>query len=706
MGFPAFSFRPKRNGIDGIFSHSSVILKKRKIAKARKIMQKNHLAEEKSPYLLQHAGNPVDWYPWGEEAFHRAEAEDKPIFLSIGYSTCHWCHVMAHESFENDKIAEILNQNYIAVKVDREERPDVDSVYMSVCQAMTGQGGWPLTIIMTPKCRPFFAGTYLPPKARYGMTGLDELLKMIADRWKNEKDRLLQAGDEILNFLKEQNKVSLQGEPDKKLVKEGFAQFLERFDPKYGGFGEAPKFPTPHNLLFLMEYAKKEKREEALKMVEKTLSQMYRGGIFDHVGGGFSRYSTDEKWLVPHFEKMLYDNALLAIAYLEAYTITGKDQYLFVAERTLQYVEAELTDEKGGFYCGQDADSDGVEGRYYVFDPDEIKEYLGEYDGEYFCSWFDITYHGNFEGKSIPNLIDNPRFEERNSRIAKINQVLTSIRRKRASLHKDDKILLSWNGLMIAAFAKAYAVTGEESYLKTALKAEQFITQKLVKGGKLLVRYRDGDSAGEGKIDDYAFYCYALLMLYRVTYRVEFLEKAISFAKDMTDQFFDMVNGGFYIYARDAQKLIVRSKEIYDGAVPSGNSVAAFVLYKLAQLTGEEKWQELFRKQIRFLAGNIADYPSAYSFTLLALMQVLYPSRELVCLEPSAKEIEELRRLGERDSNLAIVVKTKENAERLKKAAPFTEAYGIIPGKGKFYLCTQNRCQAPVDSLKEIADIL
>lgn len=706
MGCPAFSFRPKRNGIDGIFSHSSVILKKRKIAKARKIMQKNHLAEEKSPYLLQHAGNPVDWYPWEEEAFHRAEAEDKPVFLSIGYSTCHWCHVMAHESFENDKIAEILNQNYIAVKVDREERPDVDSVYMSVCQAMTGQGGWPLTIIMTPKCRPFFAGTYLPPKARYGMTGLDELLKMIADRWKNEKDRLLQAGDEILNFLKEQNKVSLQGEPDKKLVKEGFAQFLERFDPKYGGFGGAPKFPTPHNLLFLMEYAKKEKREEALKMVEKTLSQMYRGGIFDHVGGGFSRYSTDEKWLVPHFEKMLYDNALLAIAYLEAYTITGKDQYLFVAERTLQYVEAELTDEKGGFYCGQDADSDGVEGRYYVFDPDEIKEYLGEYDGEYFCSWFDITYHGNFEGKSIPNLIDNPRFEERNSRIAKINQVLSSIRRKRASLHKDDKILLSWNGLMIAAFAKAYAVTGEESYLKTALKAEQFITQKLVKGGKLLVRYRDGDSAGEGKIDDYAFYCYALLMLYRVTYRVEFLEKAISFAKDMTDQFFDMENGGFYIYARDAQKLIVRSKEIYDGAVPSGNSVAAFVLYKLAQLTGEEKWQELFHKQIRFLAGNIADYPSAYSFTLLALMQVLYPSRELVCLEPSAKEIEELRRLGERDSNLAIVVKTKENAERLKKAAPFTEAYGIIPGKGQFYLCTQNRCQAPVDSLKEIADIL
>lgn len=620
--------------------------------------------------------------------------------------TCHWCHVMAHESFENDEIAEILNQNYIAVKVDREERPDVDSVYMSVCQAMTGQGGWPLTIIMTPECKPFFAGTYLPPKARYGMTGLDELLKMIADRWKKEKNRLLQAGDEILHFLKEQNKVTLQGEPDKKLVKEGFAQFLERFDQKYGGFGSAPKFPTPHNLLFLMEYGKKEKKEEALKMVEKTLSQMYRGGIFDHVGGGFSRYSTDEKWLVPHFEKMLYDNALLTIAYLEAYTITGKDLYLFVAERTLQYVEAELTDEKGGFYCGQDADSDGVEGRYYVFDPDEIKEYLGDYDGEYFCSWYDITYHGNFEGKSIPNLIDNPRFEERNSRIAKINHALSPIRRKRASLHKDDKILLSWNGLMIAAFAKAYAVTGEEYYLKTALKAEQFITQKLVKKGKLLVRYRDGESAGEGKIDDYAFYCYALLMLYRVTYRVDFLEKALSFGKDMVDQFFDMENGGFYIYARDAQKLIVRSKEIYDGAVPSGNSVAAFVLYKLAQLTGEEKWQELFHKQIRFLAGNIADYPSAYSFTLLAMMQVLYPSRELICLDPSEEEIEELRRLGERDSNLAIVVKTKENADRLKKAAPFTDAYGIKPGKRQFYLCTQNRCQAPVDSLKAIADIL
>ena len=409
---------------------------------------------------------------------------------------------MAHESFENEKIAEILNRNYIAVKVDREERPDVDSVYMSVCQAMTGQGGWPLTIIMTPECKPFFAGTYLPPKARYGMTGLDELLDMIADRWKNEKKRLLQTGDEILNFLKEQNKESLRGEPDVKLVKEGFTQFLERFEQKYGGFGSAPKFPTPHNLLFLMEYAKKENKEEALKMVEKTLCQMYRGGMFDHVGGGFSRYSTDEKWLVPHFEKMLYDNALLVIAYLEAYTITGKDLYLFVAERTLQYVESELTDKKGGFYCGQDADSDGVEGKYYVFDPDEIKEYLGDYDGEYFCRWYDITYHGNFEGKSIPNLIDNPRFEERNSRIAKINKTLYPIRRKRASLHKDDKILLSWNGLMIAAFAKAYAVTGAESYLRTALKAEQFITQKLVKGGKLLVRYREEDSAGEGKIDD------------------------------------------------------------------------------------------------------------------------------------------------------------------------------------------------------------
>lgn len=613
---------------------------------------------------------------------------------------------MAHESFENEKIAEILNRNYIAVKVDREERPDVDSVYMSVCQAMTGQGGWPLTIIMTPECKPFFAGTYLPPKARYGMTGLDELLDMIADRWKNEKKRLLQTGDEILNFLKEQNKESLRGEPDVKLVKDGFTQFLERFEQKYGGFGSAPKFPTPHNLLFLMEYAKKENKEEALKMVEKTLCQMYRGGMFDHVGGGFSRYSTDEKWLVPHFEKMLYDNALLVIAYLEAYTITGKDLYLFVAERTLQYVESELTDKKGGFYCGQDADSDGVEGKYYVFDPDEIKEYLGDYDGEYFCRWYDITYHGNFEGKSIPNLIDNPRFEEKNSRIAKINKTLYPIRRKRASLHKDDKILLSWNGLMIAAFAKAYAVTGAESYLRTALKAEQFITQKLVKGGKLLVRYREEDSAGEGKIDDYAFYSYALLMLYGATFRVELLEKALSFAGDMVDQFFDFENGGFYIYAKDAQKLIVRSKEVYDGAVPSGNSVAAFVLYKLAQITGEEKWQELFHKQICFLADNIAEYPSAYSFTLLALMQVLYPSRELICLEPSGEEVEELRQLGERDSNLAIVVKTKENAERLKKIAPFTEDYGIIPGKTQFYLCTRNRCQAPVDSLKEIQNIL
>lgn len=357
-------------------------------------MQTNKLIHEKSPYLLQHAHNPVNWYPWGEEAIQKAAEEDKPIFLSIGYSTCHWCHVMARESFEDEETARMLNDYYVSVKVDREERPDIDSVYMTVCQAVTGQGGWPLTIIMTPDCKPFFAATYIPPRARYGMSGLDEILRSVMLKWRDDRKGLLLAGDNIQAFLLEQADGRAGEQPDRRLVKLAFEQFRQSFDESYGGFGRAPKFPTPHNLIFLMRYAQKENSGEAMDMAEKTLVHMYRGGIADHIGGGFSRYSTDERWLVPHFEKMLYDNALLAVAYLEAYALTDKEIYKIAAVKILKYVSDELTDPEGSFYCGQDADSDGVEGKYYVFAPEELKEVLGEADAERFCRWYGIDKGG------------------------------------------------------------------------------------------------------------------------------------------------------------------------------------------------------------------------------------------------------------------------------------------------------------------------
>lgn len=466
---------------------------------------------------------------------------------------------MEQESFENNTIAELLNREYICVKVDREERPDVDAVYMSVCQAMNGQGGWPLTIIMTPACRPFFSGTYLPPKARYGRVGLEELLTAVAGQWKTNRGKLLDSAGRIEAYLKEQERATVSAEPGMDLVHQAFRQFAGNFDKKNGGFGGAPKFPTPHNLMFLMEYGTREKKREALTMAETTLVQMYRGGIFDHIGGGFSRYSTDERWLVPHFEKMLYDNALLALAYVEAFGLTGRELYGGVARKILAYVGAELTDAQGGFYCGQDADSDGVEGKYYVFTPKEICRVLGENAGMAFCDRYGITEHGNFEGKSIPNLLGNEAYEEDvNAGYTKAEQAeneltiadlqkLYEYRLQRTRLHKDDKILVSWNGWMICACAKAGAVLGETEYVDLAVRAEAFIRKNLARNGRLMVRYRDGDAAGEGKLDDYACYILALLELYRVTFQEDYLARASAWAETMIEQFFDREIGRAHV---------------------------------------------------------------------------------------------------------------------------------------------------------------
>lgn len=666
----------------------------------------NALGSEKSPYLLQHAYNPVQWFPWGQEAFDKAQAEDKPIFLSIGYSTCHWCHVMEQESFENPAVAELLNRDFISIKVDREERPDVDSVYMSVCQAFTGQGGWPLTIIMTPDRKPFFAATYLPERGRRGMYGMMDLLPMVAEQWKNNRDSLLDLGNKTVELLRHQAQSAETGEVSKQLLADAFAIDNKTFDSQNGGFGGAPKFPMAHKLVFLLRYAKAENNPAALEMAEKTLVQMYRGGLFDHIGGGFSRYSTDKKWLVPHFEKMLYDNALLVWAYLEAYQRTGKQLYSQIARKTIDYILTELTDEQGGFYCGQDADSEGVEGKYYVFTPQELADLLGKDPAEQFCRWFDITQAGNFEGKSIPNLLENDEYEKQAETIQTISKQVYQYRLHRTKLHKDDKILCSWNCLMIASLAKAAVVLSDESFLRAAEQAERFLAKKLTQNGRMMVRYRDGDSAGEGKLDDYAFYVFALLELYRTTFRTEYLTKATDMATVMTEQFFDEENGGFYLYAKDAEQLIVRPKELYDGALPSGNSVAAYVLERLAKLTGESRWQTLFDKQISFMVGSMQEYPAGYSVALLACLNALYPSAELVCVNPAQEDVRQIQKLAAEHPALSVLVKTQENAESLTGVAPFTASYSADDGKPQFYLCQNGSCRAPVNNLAELESLL
>lgn len=661
----------------------------------------NRLKQEKSPYLMQHGENPVDWYPWCQEAFQTAVREDKPIFLSIGYSTCHWCHVMAHESFEDLEVADLLNREFVSIKVDREERPDIDAVYMSVCQAMTGSGGWPLTIFMTPEQKPFFAGTYFPKDSGYGRFGLMDLLERVANLWKNNREELLRAGNQITAAINQEQTGNGQ-EPDRQLVERAYGQLARRFDHNWGGFGGAPKFPTPHNLLFLLRYADVTQESNAMKMAEITLEDMARGGIQDHIGGGFSRYSTDEMWLVPHFEKMLYDNALLLIAYTRAFQHTIRECFADTARRTARYILRELTSEEGGCYCGQDADSDGVEGKYYVFTPEEVKAVLGEVDGADFCRLYDITDSGNFEGKSIPNRIRSLEngWEINDPRLEKLYQY----RLNRTKLHKDDKILLSWNAWAMIALANAGQILEEPSYLDAAVRIHAFIERKMVtEKDRLYLRYRDGEAAYVGQLEDYAVYTLASLELYRVTFEVRFLQAAIHRAKQMVEFFEDKKSGGYFMTAFDGERLIARPKETYDGAVPSGSSVAAMVLQTLASLIGERSWQAAADRQLSFLAGEIRDYPSASCFGVLAMMGALYPHRELVCAASDGlpSELKDYLKKHPAD-DLHVLLKTKENGDVLSKCAPFTKDYPIPEQGSMYYLCEGGACKAPVSEFRKL----
>lgn len=600
----------------------------------------NHLKDQTSPYLLQHADNPVAWYPWCEEAFLRAKREDKPIFLSIGYSTCHWCHVMAKESFEDEMVAQLLNRYFIAVKVDKEERPDIDSVYMSVCQAFTGSGGWPTTILLTPDQRPFFAGTYFPKVSKNGYMGLIEILQVAWKKWQTDREPLLKAADAVVAALNgssecssakdNSGQLSIQTMGFRKLadsqVEQAIEYFKRTFDAANGGFGRAPKFPSPHNLLFLMRYSGKMNDKEAMDMAEKTLLQMYRGGMFDHIGGGFCRYSTDKYFLVPHFEKMLYDNALLILAYVRAYERTKNGIYRRIAERTADYVLREMTDPAGGFYSAQDADSEGEEGKYYVFRVNEIIQLLGEREGRAFCHCFDITERGNFEGKNIPNLLKNKQepedFRDDMDRIYEY-------RKARMNLHRDDKVLTSWNGLMIAAMANLYRITKKDQYRDAAVQAQKFIEETMYRNGQLAVSWREGAASGRGFLDDYANEIFALLTLYQVTEEKVYLEQAKRICERVQENFYDKENGGYFMYGDAGEQLIFRPKETYDGAVFSGNSAMAYNLVQLFVMTGAENYRKLAEQQLWFMSGECGRHPAGSTMYLAALLDYLEATEEI-----------------------------------------------------------------------------
>lgn len=681
----------------------------------------NRLITEKSPYLLQHAYNPVQWYPWGEAAFDKARQEDKPIFLSIGYSTCHWCHVMERESFEDEEVAMILNEHFIAIKVDREERPDIDHIYMNVCQALTGHGGWPLTIIMTHEKKPFFAGTYFPKESKSGLSGLTNILNKVAELWIEDPSELLESSEKITEALKPRYNQFVSGDISEDLINKAYKQLVANFDPEHGGFYSAPKFPTPHQYMFLLRYYKRTKEINALKMVEKSLTSMHQGGMYDHIGFGFARYSTDKQWLVPHFEKMLYDNALLAYTYIEAFQATKNSYYARVAEEIFTYVLRDMQDESGGFYSAEDADSEGVEGKFYVWSKEDIKAILGEEEVELFCTAYNITDKGNFEGANIANLIGQSydylakkkgiSEDELIIQLESYRNILFKEREKRVHPYKDDKILTAWNGLMIAALAKAAQVLNRSDYSEAAIKSVQFILENLrSKDGRLLARYREGEAAYLAYLDDYAFLIWGLIELYEATFEPYYLEQALELNKEMKSLFWDSINGGYYFYGKDAENLFARPKEVYDGAMPSGNSVAALNLLRLARLTGDSQLEQDAEMQLMAFAGTIGEHPSAYTFFLNAIWFALGPTKEIVIAGEKnnidTQKILDYLREEYLPEAVVLLHSEDDNKNRIEQIVSYIKEQRKINNKATAYICENFACHSPTTNLEEIKKYL
>lgn len=680
----------------------------------------NRLIDEMSPYLLQHAHNPVDWYPWSKEAFEIAKKQDKPIFLSIGYSTCHWCHVMERESFTNERIAKIMNEHFVNIKVDREQRPDVDDVYMSAVQMMTGSGGWPLSVFMTPDGRPFYGGTYFPPRDMFGRPGFERVLLAIADAWQNKRAELLESAGKISAALKNLSEQTGQEALSPDILKEAYSYLESIFDSTYGGFGGAPKFPQPSNLSMLLSYWHRTGDDKALAMVEATLDAMAKGGIYDHLGGGFHRYSTDARWLVPHFEKMLYDQALLSRSYIQAYQVTRKKHYAKVTREIFDYVLRDMTDPKGGFYSAEDADSEGKEGLFYIWEVKEIKEVLGTEKAKIFNEYYGVTESGNFEdGKSILNITKS--VEELAKQFKQDRKVIESIlqewrlqllehRSKRVRPHRDDKIIVSWNGLMISSMAYGGAVLQEAKYVSAAEKAAEFILENLQKNGRLGRYYRASKVVEPGFLDDYAFMIIALLDLYEATFDARWLVEAGELAEQMIELFGDESSGGFYLMGEGAEHLIVRSKPGYDGAVPSGNSVAALVLLKLGRLTMNQRYIDRAKQVLDAFSRRIQQSPASLSAMLIALDFWIGPTQEIVIAgDRRRQDTKEMLRLihGKFLPNTVILFhETGQAGEAIEKIVPFLKGQTAIDDKVTVYVCKNYVCKQPVNEVDALETLL
>lgn len=614
---------------------------------------------------------------------------------------------MERESFEDEEVAKILNSNFISIKVDREERPDVDHIYMDVCQMLTNHGGWPLTVIMTPDQKPFFAGTYFPKYDSIGMTGLISILEKVKHAWDNNRKAIVDSGEKIVGFLNTEQEARPE-EIDENTINEAFTHFEEAFDEKYGGFDGAPKFPAPHTLYFLLRYWYSTKDPIALSIVEKTLISMYKGGIYDHIGLGFSRYSTDREWLVPHFEKMLYDNALLTIAYMEAFQATGNKKYGEIAEEILTYVLRDMTSQSGAFYSAEDADSEGEEGRFYVWSADEIIDILGKEDGEKYCRYFDISQGGNFEGKNIPNLIKTAIYDVDKEFVQKSREKLYRHREGRVHPYKDDKILTAWNGLMIAALSIAGRAFGKKQYDYAAKKAVDFILKNLFReDGRLLARYRDGEASYPAYADDYAFFVWGLIELYETSYDGYYLKKAIELSDDLIKYFWDSKNGGFFVYGCDSEQLITRPKEIYDGAMPSGNSVAAYNFLRLARITGESRFENRARRILNAFGGEIKKYPSGYTFFLIAAMYAKSNAKEVVVVSGTANNAQSMVNvINEKFRPFTVsVLYLKENRE-LTSIIPYLANYEQVEDKVTAYVCENFACRAPVTDISSFRELI
>jgi uncharacterized protein len=723
----------------------------------------NRLAKEKSPYLLQHAHNPVDWYPWGAEAFEKARREDKPIFLSVGYSTCHWCHVMEHESFENEAIAKILNDHFVSIKVDREERPDVDRVYMTFVQATTGGGGWPMSVFLTPDLKPFLGGTYFPPDDRYGQPGFPTMLKRIADAWKSDRQQLIDQGNEMVKALRDYAAGSAGGggAPDKEILKHAFDQIVRSFDQELGGFGGAPKFPRPVTLNFLFRVYAREHSQSALEMNLLTLQKMAAGGMHDHIGGGFHRYSVDRFWHVPHFEKMLYDQAQLAISYLDAFQVTRDPQYERVARDILDYVRRDMTDSQGGFYSAEDADSpvavaavydrrgaggeggggheasgghrpplqEKKEGAFYVWTKKEIEDALGPDDAQIFNRFYGVEEAGNAPGESDPrgeldgqNILIEKYSVEQVAKIYKktpeeVEKVLANARRKLFELrakrprpHLDDKIITAWNGLMISAFARAAQALDDAAYLDAATRAAKFVRAHLAKDGALIRSYREGASDVAGFADDYAFFIQGLLDLYEASFDVAWLKWAAELQAKQDELFADKNGGGYFSVTDKDPHILLRMKEDYDGAEPSPNSVAALNLLRLSQVTGSDALKREAEKTISAFAQQLDKMPTAMPQMLVALdFSLGKPKQIVIAGKPGAPDTRALLREVHAHfipNKILLLADGGEGQQWLGERLEFIKTAAPLEGNATAFVCENFVCQLPTSDVKKLSELL